>query len=133
MITVSGSPNRLSPHSREALLTERARRGDTEAFSELVRALSPRLLWTARCVVHNPADAEDAVQNALWKAFRHLGDYREQAAFSTWLTRITVNEGIALLRKRKSDPIDLAGTHPLREGTAMGGGAKDPTPEHVCA
>ena len=92
----------------EARLVERARGGDQNAFAELVRILSPRLLSTARCIVHDMADAEDVVQSALFKAFRRIHGYRAEAAFSTWLTRITTNESIELLRRRRVDPVELA-------------------------
>jgi RNA polymerase sigma-70 factor (ECF subfamily) len=82
--------------------------GDEDAITELVNAHAPRLRWTAWGVVRNWADAEDVVQVTLWKAYQHLPDYQEQAPLSTWLTRIALNEGIGVLRKRKIQPSDLA-------------------------
>jgi RNA polymerase sigma-70 factor (ECF subfamily) len=61
-------------------------------------------------VVRNWADAEDVVQITLWKAYLHLPGFEERAALSTWLTRIAVNEGLGLLRKRKVEPVDIAGS-----------------------
>jgi RNA polymerase sigma-70 factor, ECF subfamily len=89
-------------------LVERARHGDRDAFAELAVALSPRLLAAAGRVVGNRADAEDVAQESLTKAFQHLRDFRGEAAFSTWLTRIAVNQGIALLRRRRRDPLALS-------------------------
>ncbi len=58
-----------------------------------------RLLFTAYRKIHCPAEAQDLVQFALLKSWRHLGSFRGQAAFSTWLTRILLNE-IHMYRRR---------------------------------
>jgi RNA polymerase sigma-70 factor (ECF subfamily) len=99
------------PAQSEAELVAKVRYGDADAFTELVRAYSPKLRSAAWRVVRNWADAEDVVQIALWKAYRHLPGFEERAALSTWLTCIAVNEGLGLLRKRKVEPVDLAGTN----------------------
>lgn len=124
---------KTSSKGAESYLVKRAQTGDTEAFSELATTLSPRLLSVARGVVGNREDAEDVVQVSLWKAYRHLPDYRAEAAFSTWLTRITVNEGVALLRKRRVEPIDLAATEPQwYQSGSRWNPARDQTPEDIC-
>jgi RNA polymerase sigma-70 factor (ECF subfamily) len=58
--------------------------------------------------VRNWADAEDVTQAALWKACQHLAGYEERASISTWLTQIVLNEGVGLLRKRRTQPADIA-------------------------
>lgn len=108
METAHAEPIRSYQAGTEAALVARARTGDGNAISELVRTHAPRLRWVAWRVVRNWADAEDVVQDALWRECRHLSEYEERAAFSTWLTRIAVNEGVGLLRKRRTDPVDLA-------------------------
>ena len=88
----------------------KVRSGDADALNELVRTYSPKLRSAAWRVVRNWADAEDVVQITLWKAYLHLPGFEERAALSTWLMRIAVNEGLGLLRKRKVEPVDLAGS-----------------------
>jgi len=53
-------------------------------------------------ITGNSADAEDGAQNTFLKAFQHLGDFEGAAKFSSWLTRIAANEGLEILRRRKS-------------------------------
>jgi RNA polymerase sigma-70 factor (ECF subfamily) len=83
----------------------------------------------------NAADAEDAVQDALLSAHKHLGQFRGQAQMSTWLTAIVVNSARMQLRKRHSQRcVSLDETpgeqcvYPLAERLADGA----PSPEDVC-
>jgi RNA polymerase sigma-70 factor (ECF subfamily) len=76
--------------------------GDVSAFEELVERYDRKLLRIAQHVTHNREDSEDAVQEAFLKAFQHLGDFREDSQFSTWLFRITVNQALMKLRKRRT-------------------------------
>ncbi len=116
-----------------AKLVSEAKAGDADAFARLTSPLAGRLVSIAAGVVGNRDDAEDVVQESLWKAIQHLRDYREEAPFSTWLTRITVNHAIGWVRKRKVRPEGhrIEGEDPLlelldRQCTA------DPSPEEVC-
>jgi RNA polymerase sigma-70 factor (ECF subfamily) len=81
-------------------LVARVRRGDTEAFGELVSRHERAMLATARAYFASEADAEDAVQTALVKAFRSLGQLEDGAKFAGWLMRITVNTCLDTLRTR---------------------------------
>jgi RNA polymerase sigma-70 factor (ECF subfamily) len=72
-------------------------RGD---FETLVRRHNQRLFRAARAVTHSDTEAEDVLQQAWLDIFRHLSQFRGDAAFSTWATRITVNAAIAHARKR---------------------------------
>ena len=76
--------------------------GDVAAFEQLVNRYDARLFSIAQHITHNREDAEDAVQEAFLKAFRKLTQFRENSQFSTWLIRITVNESLMKLRKRRS-------------------------------
>ncbi|MBI3697718.1 MAG: sigma-70 family RNA polymerase sigma factor [Acidobacteria bacterium] len=119
--------------TREVFLVARARSGDPDAFSELVRAHSPRLMRMALRVVKEPADAEEVVQDALWKAFRSLHGYRQDCALSTWLTRITINRGIMRLRQRKNEPIGLEDIYlQTRRKYSDLLPAAEKTPEEIC-
>src|SRR5436305_9618644 len=81
-------------------LVEASQRGDVSAFEELVRRYDRKLLRIAINVTHNPDDAEEAVQDAFFKAYRNLDKFRSDAKFSTWLFRIAVNESLMKLRKQ---------------------------------
>lgn len=76
--------------------------GDAAAFEQLVKRYDARLFSIAQHITHNREDAEDAVQDAFLKAFRNLAQFRGNSQFSTWLIRITVNESLMKLRKRRS-------------------------------
>jgi RNA polymerase sigma-70 factor (ECF subfamily) len=58
-------------------------------------------------VTHNTEDAQDAVQETFLKAFQHLGQFREDSKFSTWLIRITVNQSLMKLRRRAIKDVSL--------------------------
>jgi len=86
--------------SDEALVVA-AKRGDTQAFETLVLRHEQTVLAVAQRITNNREDAEDVAQESLHKAFVHLGDFQEKSRFSTWLTRIAMNEAFMLLRRRR--------------------------------
>ncbi|HZP24182.1 MAG TPA: sigma-70 family RNA polymerase sigma factor, partial [Terriglobales bacterium] len=75
--------------------------GDLSAFEQLVGRYDAKLFRIAQNVTHNQEDSEDAVQEAFLKAFEHLDSFREDAQFSTWLIRITLNQALSKLRKQR--------------------------------
>jgi RNA polymerase sigma-70 factor (ECF subfamily) len=81
----------------------RIKAGDRAAFVALMRRHNQKLYRTARSVLRDDAEAEDAVQEAWMVAYRSLAGFRGDAKLSTWLVRIVVNESIARLRKHKRD------------------------------
>ena len=76
--------------------------GDMSAFAQLVERYDRRLLRIAEHVTHNREDSQDVVQEAFLKAFQHLGNFQGRSQFSTWLMRITVNQALMKLRKRRT-------------------------------
>lgn len=76
--------------------------GDMCAFEQLVERYDRRLLRIAEHITHNREDAQDVVQEAFLKAFQHMDDFQERSQFSTWLMRITVNQALMKLRKRRT-------------------------------
>lgn len=78
----------------------RARNGDRDAFRRLVEGETRPLYAVAARITRDAALAEDAVQEALFNAWRHLRDFDGRANFKTWLHRITVNAALEQLRKR---------------------------------
>lgn len=83
-------------------LVRRARGGDFSAFESLAAKYERRLYGLAMRILGRPHDAEEVVQETFLSAVEHLGDFREEAAFSTWLTRIATNHALTLLRKRST-------------------------------
>ena len=81
-------------------LVEQVLNGQTGLFEILMRRHNERIYRTARAVVGDEAEAEDVMQQAYVNAYTHLRQFKGHAKFSTWLTRIAVNEGIARRRRR---------------------------------
>lgn len=88
-------------HTGEVELLARLRRGENDAFEQLVRQYSGRLLATARRLLGNEHDAQDALQEAFLSAFRAIGQFAGAAKLSTWLHRIVVNAALMKLRSRR--------------------------------
>ena len=85
----------------EAALVSMAKLGDSDAFVELSKLHSNRLLRTIYQITRNWQDAEDALQDATLRAFSHLKDFEGKSTFSTWLTRIAINSALMMLRKKR--------------------------------
>jgi RNA polymerase sigma-70 factor (ECF subfamily) len=83
-------------------LVHAAQDGDLSAFEELVERYDRQLFRIAKHITHNREDSQDAVQEAFLKAFQHIGDFRGDSQFSTWLIRITVNQALMKLRKGRT-------------------------------
>lgn len=74
--------------------------GDRGAFEILVRRHNQRMFRAARAITRTDVDAEDVLQQAWLDVYKNLAQFRGDASFPTWATRIAVNEAIALTRKR---------------------------------
>ncbi len=108
----------------ESDLIQRAKRGETHAYEELVHAYQGIAFRTAYVIARNAADAEDAAQDGFVKAWRALGRFREGAPFRPWLLRIVANE--ARNRRRSGGRrAHLA----LRMATEESSGGAAPSPE----
>jgi len=89
-------------------LVERAIAGDHDAFSILVRASFPRLHGAARLILRDPDRAQDAVQEALVLAWRHIRALRDPGAWDAWLYRLTVRACYRSARTvRRRDLVEL--------------------------
>ncbi|MET0231690.1 MAG: RNA polymerase sigma factor [Rhodanobacteraceae bacterium] len=84
----------------EARWVARASAGDAAAFRHLVDAHANALFRVCARITRDNALAEDAVQEALFNAYRHLPEFDGRSAFSTWLHRIAVNAALEQMRKR---------------------------------
>src|SRR6202140_1708961 len=85
----------------DGALDAATKRGDTQAFEELVLRHKQRVLAVAPRITNNREDAEDVAQESFHKVFLHLKAFQERSQFSTWLTRIAMNEAFMLLRRRR--------------------------------
>jgi RNA polymerase sigma-70 factor (ECF subfamily) len=80
-------------------VVRRVRDGETALFEILMRRYNQRVYRAVRAILRNDSDAEDVMQQAYLNAFAHLGQFAGNAKFSTWLTRIAVNEALARIRR----------------------------------
>lgn len=74
---------------------------DQVTLERLFTSCIPQLRRTARRILHNPQDSDDALQDALLSAVRNLSQFRGSAKFSTWLRRIVINAALMRLRTQK--------------------------------
>lgn len=109
--------------SEDAYLVTAAKGRDSHAFEILVGRYQGRILRVARQFTHNQEDAEDVAQQTFQKAFLHLHQFEGHSAFSTWLTRITINEALMWLRKKR-----FAMEVPIEEPAAENGDTPRPDP-----
>ena len=93
------APNRGA--CEDHVLVARARTGDAGAFGELYERHRSKTHIIAYRILHDFHEAEDAVQRAFQRAFGNLSRFREDSAFSTWVTRIAINESLMMLRHKR--------------------------------
>src|SRR5216683_1221358 len=96
----SSSPDRLVAQ-KDAALVAGAKTGDARAFELLVERHEGRIFSIAQRMTRNREDAEDVVQQSFQKAFINLKKFQGDSLFSTWLTRIAINEALMLLRRKR--------------------------------
>jgi RNA polymerase sigma-70 factor, ECF subfamily len=89
----------IARRDEEATLIRTAKSGDGQAFEVLVARHQQRILSVARRFTRIREDAEDIVQQCFQKAFVHLHKFEGRSSFSTWLTRIAINEALMSLRR----------------------------------
>lgn len=89
-------------------LIRSAQRGDCAAFEALVRQYDQAVLRLALHLTGSEADARDIYQEAFLKAYRHIGNFRFECSFYTWIYRIVTNLCLDHLRKRQTRKEDSA-------------------------
>jgi RNA polymerase sigma-70 factor, ECF subfamily len=114
------------PTPTDAELVRRAKAGTLDAFEELVSRHERRVFTIARRITGNDHDAEDVTQQTLLDAVEHLGEFREEASFGTWLLRIATYAALKVLRKRRGLP-----TVSLDEATSPDEEGAIPHPEFI--
>lgn len=91
----------------DAGLVTRAQQGDAEAFEALFRAHKSKVYSQCLRMTTNVAEAEDLTQDAFLQVFHKLSTFRSDAAFSTWLYRLTKNTVLMHFRKRRLAEVSL--------------------------
>jgi RNA polymerase sigma-70 factor (ECF subfamily) len=108
-------PRAGSPDTPDQDLVRRVAEGDPVAFEALMRRHNRAMFRTARAILHDDAEAEDALQEAYLQAYRTIGGFRGDAKFSTWMARVVANEALARLRKQ----VRRAAIVPLQGGVEI--------------
>ena len=90
----SGTALASAAELSDEAIVDRVRGGDTALYEILVRRHNQRLYRTIRAILRSDRDVEDVMQQAYVDAYLHLGQFKGQAQFATWLTRIAVNRAI---------------------------------------
>lgn len=85
--------------ANETRLIRSALNGDSRAFGDLIRTYDKRSIQIAFGITGNMADAKDAFQDGVVKAWSQLGSFRQESSFGTWLTRIVINEALNVKKK----------------------------------
>ena len=90
----------------DAEIIRRILAGEKNLFQELIRPYERMVYLAAFSTLRNEAEAEDATQETMLNAYRHLGSFRAESKFSTWLVTIAVNEARQRLRKERRAPVN---------------------------
>jgi RNA polymerase sigma-70 factor (ECF subfamily) len=126
-------PTTPAAEAPDAELAARVAAGEPAALEALMRRHNRALFRTARAILRDDAEAEDALQEAYLQALGAIGNYRAEARLSTWLARIVANEALMRVRKRTR----RAAIVPLQPGAAddeineIPDDNMDETPEHL--
>ena len=112
------------PTLSDSEIVRRVRAGDLASFEILMRRHNQRIYRAARAILRDENEVEDVMQQAYINAFTHLHQFEERSRFSTWLTRIAVNEAIG---KRQR----LHQATPATGNEVAAAASPQPTPEHL--
>ena len=115
-------------------LVAAAQSGSSAAFAELREIYARRVYRKLLIMTKNREDAEDALQDTFLRAYMALHTFEERSSFYTWVTRIAINSGLMILRKRRLRPEVSFDSTSETEEAIFGFEFKDtgPSPEHIC-
>jgi RNA polymerase sigma-70 factor (ECF subfamily) len=121
---------KIAGQNEETALVLAAKSGDGHAFEILIERHQQKILAVVRRFTRIREDAEDIVQQSFQKAFVHLHRFEEKSRFSTWLTRIAINEALMFLRRGRSlrevSIDDLSGNEEASVGLEIPDSRADP-------
>ena len=116
----------------ELLLVSQAKSGCSNALGELYERHRVRIYHTVLRILGNRQDAEDTVQLSFERAFTNVGRFRGDSTFSTWLTRIAINEALMLIRQRRaSKPLSDGDNENVQTPSALDSPDEHPSPEQL--
>lgn len=114
----------------EKKLIKKCKAGDIDAFEQLIGGHQKRVYNIALRIMGNEEDAKDMAQEALLRAYRSIGGFKEQSAFSTWMYRIVTNVCLDEIRRRKNENVTVIENISETEGgEALNASSKEDTPE----
>jgi len=119
----------LTDPAAEQMLVVAAKKGDEQAFETLFKRHRQKILHVVLRYAHVREDAEDIVQQSFQKAFVYLHKFEGKSAFSTWLTRIAINESLMLLRHGRALREVSVDDHREAEGNAASLEMSDSSPD----
>lgn len=131
---MKGASKAVKVSAQEEKLLSAAMAGHEWAFIELCYSHFRRILFTLYRITKNREDAEDVFQDSVLKAFVHFGDFNRASSFATWLTRISVNSALMILRKRRVRP-EVSTDAPIDESASplqWEIADRSPNPEEYC-
>ncbi|WP_026473710.1 RNA polymerase sigma factor [Alkaliflexus imshenetskii] len=123
------NPNLSDKAKYDLELVQRAENGDQKAYAELMARYRDAIYFMLLKMINNKTDAEDLTIEAFGKAFKNLGQYSPNYAFSTWLFKIASNNCIDYLRKKRSNHISIDGSFTDEKDTEPQIHLKDETPD----
>jgi RNA polymerase sigma-70 factor (ECF subfamily) len=119
----------LTDPATEQMLVVAAKNGDEQAFETLFKRHRQKILRVVLRYAHVREDAEDIVQQSFQKAFVYLHKFEGKSSFSTWLTRIAINESLMLLRHGRALHEVSVDDHSETEGNAASLEMRDSSPD----
>jgi RNA polymerase sigma factor (sigma-70 family) len=123
------SPNLSEKAQHDFMLVQKAREGDQKAYAELLGRYRDAIYFMLLKMVNNPSDAEDLTIEAFGKAFKNIGQYTPNFAFSTWLFKIATNNCIDFIRKKRAATISLDQSNDDPDTTTVTIQSDTPDPE----
>jgi RNA polymerase sigma factor (sigma-70 family) len=101
------NPNLSEKAQQDFKLVQKAKKGDQQAYAELMERYRDSIYYMLLKMVNNTSDAEDLMIEAFGKAFKNIDQYTPSFAFSTWLFKIATNNCIDYIRKRRTSTISI--------------------------
>ena len=101
------NPNLSEKAQQDYRLVQKAKKGDQQAYAELMGRYRDSIYYMLLKMVNNTSDAEDLMIEAFGKAFKSIDQYTPSFAFSTWLFKIATNNCIDFIRKRRTSTISI--------------------------
>jgi RNA polymerase sigma-70 factor, ECF subfamily len=104
---LTGSRRKQTSDQDDLALVERLQAGDHQALEAIIDLYSPKLYNVAQRILGERADTEEVIQDVFWTVFRKAKTFQGGSRFSTWLYRLTVNEALGKIRRRKNQKREI--------------------------